>query len=607
MARLTSPVCVWGSSLPKPCRYSQDNANTCSLSSMTSFGNHHEDLPLALVSAAGGESALLRFVLEQMPVGLCVFDGDDELLFCNRRYLDLWKLPTALGARGTRFANIMAHTPGAETESSKHQPRPAPGSAGTRRREWMLTCGRRIEVVATRFPDGSCVALHEDVTERRDAEARIVYMATHDTLTGLPNRVRLREQLDAQLKRHARGEDLALLCLDLDRFKSVNDSYGHPVGDLLLKEVALRLRECTRETDNLARLGGDEFAVLQCGATQPAASTQLARRIVSAMAQPFEVAGHVLHIGASVGIALAPFDGDNAQALHKNVDLALYRAKSEGRNTFRYFEAQFDQLAQSRRDMEADLRLALSRDEFELVYQPQVAMNDNAVAGFEALLRWHHPHKGLISPVDFIPLAEETGLIVEIGRWVLMQACQEATRWAPHVRVAVNVSAVQFRRGSLQRDVLAALHASGLPASRLEIEITESVMMHDPHAAAATLNELHQHGVRIALGDFGTGYSSLSLLRSFPFDRIKIDRSFVRDLGEREDALSIIRAVVGLGNSLGMQTTVEGVETELQLRTVRAEGCGEVQGYWYSRPARAAELQALAEAINQSAALQTPA
>ncbi len=574
---------------------------------MTTSSNKHEDLPLALVSAAGGESALLRFVLEQMPVGLCVFDGDDELLFCNRRYLDTWKLPATLGARGTRFADILAQTQGAETESSKSQPQPTAGSTGTRRREWMLNCGRRIEVVATRFPDGSCVALHEDVTERRNAEARVVYMATHDMLTGLPNRVRLREELDSQLKRHARGEDLALLCLDLDRFKSVNDTYGHPIGDLLLKEVAQRLRDCARETDTLARLGGDEFAVLQCGAAQPAASTQLARRIVSAMAQPFEVAGHTLQIGASVGIARAPFDGDNALALHKNVDLALYRAKSEGRGTFRYFEAQFDQLAQRRRGMEADLRLALARGEFELMYQPQVGMSDNAVTGFEALLRWHHPSKGVISPVDFIPLAEETGLIIDIGRWVLMQACQEATHWAPEVRVAVNVSAVQFRRGSLLRDVTAALHASGLPASRLEIEITESVMLHDQHAAAATLKELHQRGVRIALDDFGTGYSSLSLLRSFPFDRIKIDRSFVRDLGQRDDALSIIRAVVGLGNSLGMQTTVEGVETELQLRTVRAEGCGEVQGYWYSRPAHAADLPALAKAINQTAALPAKA
>jgi diguanylate cyclase (GGDEF)-like protein len=571
---------------------------------MTSLTHIQEDLPLALVSAAGDETALLRYVLEQMPVGLCVFDGQDRLLFCNQRYLDLWNLPKALGARGTHFKDIMAQTHGTETQASRSQAKPVPGSAGTRRREWVLECGRCVEVVATRFSDGSCVALHEDVTERRNAEARIVYMAMHDTLTGLPNRVRLHEELETQLKRHARGEDLAVLCLDLDRFKAINDNYGHPVGDLLLKEVAARLRECTRETDTVGRLGGDEFAILQCGAEQPAASAHLAQRLIAALSEPFQVNGQALHIGASVGIAMAPFDGDNAQALHTNADLALYRAKADGRGTYCYFEPRFDQLAQARRGLEADLRLALARGQLELMYQPQMDMSQNAVTGFEALLRWHHPERGVISPLDFIPMAEETGLIIGIGRWVLMQACQEATRWAPEVRVAVNVSAVQFRWGSLLRDVNAALESSGLAPSRLEIEITESVMLDDRHAAATTLKDLHQRGVRIALDDFGTGHSSLSLLRSFPIDRIKIDRSFVRDLGERDDALSIIRAVVGLGNSLGMQTTVEGVETESQLRAVRAEGCGEVQGYWYSRPAHAADLPGLTNALNQSARLQ---
>jgi diguanylate cyclase (GGDEF)-like protein len=563
----------------------------------------HEDLPLALVSAAGGESALVRLVLEQMPVGLCVFDGDDRLLFSNRRYLDVWKLPATLGARGTHFADIMASTQGSETEQSRSQSQPETGSSGTRRREWQLSCGRRIEVVATRFPDGSCVAVHEDVTARRDAEARIVHLAMHDALTSLPNRVRLHDEFEQQLQRHARGEDLALLCLDLDRFKIVNDVHGHQVGDLLLKEVALRLRQCARETDTLARLGGDEFAILQCGAAQPAASTHLARRIVSAMAQPFHLAGQVLRIGASVGISISPFDGDTSQALHKNADLALYRAKAEGRGTFRYFEPQFDQMAQLRRGLEADLHGAVARGELELLYQPLMGAHNNRVCGFEALLRWNHPHKGVISPADFIPLAEETGLMIEIGRWVLMQACREATQWAPEVRVAVNVSAVQFLRGSLLRDVTSALQASGLAPDRLEIEITESVMLNDQNSAAATLKELHQRGVRIAMDDFGTGYSSLNLLRNFPFDRIKIDRSFVCDLGQRDDALPIIRAVVGLGRSLGIETTVEGVETELQLRTVRAEGCGEVQGYWYSRPVRAADLQALTIKLNQTAAV----
>jgi diguanylate cyclase (GGDEF)-like protein len=559
------------------------------------------DLPQLMAEANGQASALLSLVVEQLPLGLCVFDGQDRLVLCNQRYLALWDLPAALATPGTRFADIMAHTRGVETRRSQNQDQPQPGSTGTRRREWLLQSGRRIEIVTSRLPDGSCVALHEDVTEQRHAQERVVYLAMNDGLTGLANRERLHDELQTHLKRHARGEDLAVLCLDLDRFKPINDTYGHPTGDQLLKQVALRLRECSRETDTVARLGGDEFAIVQCGASQPAASTHLAKRLVQAMAEPFVVGGQTLHIGASIGIAIAPFDGDDAATLHKNADLALYRAKHDGRGTFRYFEPDFDRLAQSRRGLEADLRLAISRSEFELVYQPQMGMADNVVSGFEALLRWNHPLRGQISPADFVPLAEETGLIIEMGRWVLMQACQEATRWAPDVRVAVNVSAVQFRRGSLLRDVTRALQASGLPPSRLEIEITESVMLDEDQSVAATLRELHERGVRIAMDDFGTGYSSLSLLRSFPFDRIKIDRSFVRDLGLREGAISIIRAVVGLGNSLGMQTTVEGVETAQQLQAVRDEGCGEVQGYWFSRPVRAEELQQLTLSLNKAA------
>ena len=546
----------------------------------------------------GGDTALVRFVVEQMPLGLCVFDGHDRLLFCNQRYLDIWSLPATIAVPGTPFAEVMARTRGTETPRSRSQPQPEVGSAGTRRREWLLDDGRTVEVVVSRMPDGSCVALTEDVTQRRHDEARVVHLAMHDSLTGLPNRNQLREGFDERLIRHGRGEDLAMLCVDLDRFKAVNDSHGHLVGDRLLQEVAQRLRHCVRGTDLLARLGGDEFAVVQCGAPQPAAATKLAQRLVAALGQEYEIDGLVLHIGTSIGIAIAPFDGEDSQTLHRNADLALNRAKGDGRATFRFFEPEFDRSARARCGMEAELRLAIEREEFELLYQPQIDMTLNQVSGLEALLRWRHPVRGLVPPIEFIALAEETGLIAEIGRWVLHQACREAMRWASPVRVAVNVSAVQFRKGSLLRDVNAALLQSGLPPNRLELEITESVMLDDSAQAAAALRELHDRGVRIAMDDFGTGYSSLSLLRSFPFDRIKIDRSFVRDLGLRDDALSIIRAVVGLGRSLGMATTVEGVETEGQLQVVRAEGCDEVQGYFFSRPVNVRDLPQLLLALN---------
>jgi diguanylate cyclase (GGDEF)-like protein len=539
------------------------------------------------------EHALLRFVLEELPVGLCVFGADDRLRFSNQRYLQIWSLPAELGAPGTRFADIMAQTRGLETERSRSQPQPEPGSQGTRRREWQLHNGRIIEVVVARLPDGSCVALHEDVTEQREASARVAYLAMHDMLTGLPNRVRLREEIEHQLKRHGRGEGLAVMCLDLDRFKPVNDSFGHPVGDALLKQVAQRLRACARETDLVARLGGDEFAIVQCGGAQPAAATALARRIIDDLSRSFHLERHEVQISVSVGIAVAPFDGDDPDTLQQNADLALYRAKADGRATLRFYEPALNAIARTRHGLEADLRRALEQGEFELLYQAQVDISDQTVSGFEALLRWNHPVRGRVSPLDFIALAEETGLIVPIGRWVLAQACQEATRWPTPVRVAVNVSAMQFRHGSLLRDVENALAASGLDPNRLEIEITESVILDDNAQAVALLHELHERGVRVAMDDFGTGYSSLSLLRSFPFDRIKIDRSFVRDADTSADALSIIRAVLGLGRSLGMSTTVEGVETAAQLLAMQAEGCTEVQGYFFSRPGPAADVPQL--------------
>jgi diguanylate cyclase (GGDEF)-like protein len=548
------------------------------------------------------DNQLLRDALHELPHGLCMFDGDDRLLMANPRWREIWSLPATLAQPGTSFRAIMEATRGEETERSRDAGKPPPGSAGTRRREWRLDSGRIVEVTVARRPDGSCVALHADVTEQREAEARIAHLARHDALTGLANRNVLRETLTRQLALVDRGQELAVLCLDLDRFKPVNDTFGHAAGDTLLRGVAERLRSCVRAGDLVARLGGDEFAVVQCGAPQPGSSTALARRVIQALSQPFQLQQQQAHIGCSVGVAVAPYDGREAEDLLRAADLALYRAKDEGRGTVRYFEPEMDAEARTRRALEADLRQALERRQFVLVFQPQVDLASGLVGGMEALLRWQHPERGLVSPAEFIPLAEDTGLIVPLGAWVLEQACRAALAWPASVRVAVNVSARQFRAGALLQQVALALEASGLPPARLEVEITESVMLHETEHTLDTLRQLRASGVRVALDDFGTGYSSLGYLRRFDFDRIKIDRSFVRDLETDAGSLGIVRAVAAIARSLGIATTVEGVETAGQLRAVRQEGCTEVQGYLFSRPVAPEAVPALIERLAADAA-----
>ncbi len=539
------------------------------------------------------ENALLHDALERLPHGMSAFDSADRLVLANARYCEIWSLPPEAVRPGTSFAEIMQLTKGSETDSSRLQPALVPGSAGTRRREWQLDNGSLVEVVVARRADGSCVALHADVTALRAAQSRISFMARHDLLTGLPNRAVLREDLERALSRNKRGEELAVLCLDLDRFKPVNDTLGHAAGDALLQQVAERLLACARESDLVVRLGGDEFALVQFGTPQPASSTVLARRLIDALAQPFDLDGHSVHIGTSIGIAVAPVDGDTPDTLMRHADLAMYRAKSEGRGTLRYFEPEMDARMRARRSLEADLRLALARGEFALCYQPQFDTDSRSVTGVEALLRWHHPQRGLVLPVDFIGLAEETLQIVPIGQWVLEQACRDALAWPSHVRVAVNVSALQFRDGSLLHSVQAALKHSGLPPRRLELEITETVLLHDAKQALADLHQLRSRGVRVAMDDFGIGHSSLHTLRSFPFDRIKIDSSFVRDVATNPDTQAIIGAVAALGRGLRMHTTVEGVETAAQLQAVRAQGCAEIQGHLFSPPRPAADIAGL--------------
>ncbi|GJD97818.1 putative signaling protein [Methylobacterium iners] len=455
----------------------------------------------------------------------------------------------------------------------------------------MTLQGHLLEVSLYPVENKGWAITFEDVTTRRAAEVRADEIARQDPLTGLPNRLLLHERLKEALGRlHRNGEACAVLLIDLDRFKPVNDTLGHPMGDALLSKVADRLRSTVRPTDTVARIGGDEFVILQTGVREASDTQALARRIVDLVGRTYMVDGHLLSIGASVGVALAPNDGADVDKLLKNADLALYRAKLDGRATYRFFEPEMDARMQMRRQLELDMRQALARREFQLHYQPQLQLEGNRLIGCEALIRWQHPVRGMVSPLDFIPLAEEIGLIVPIGEWVMRQACRDAVTWPAPLSVAVNVSPAQFKSERLVEMVMSALSASGLPATRLEVEITEGVLLHESEKTLQTLHRLRELGVRVSMDDFGTGYSSLSYLRSFPFDKIKIDRSFVKDLSDKRDGEAIIRAIAGLGKSLGMTTVAEGVETPDQMERIRAEGCTDVQGYLISRPVPASEV-----------------
>jgi diguanylate cyclase (GGDEF)-like protein/PAS domain S-box-containing protein len=551
----------------------------------------------------------LRFeaAIENMTQGLAMFDGERKLIICNRRYAEVYNLPPELIRPGTTHRRILEHRVAAGAYSGRDpesyiQSRITNADEGKPSTKLLeFPDGRSVIVSHQPMPGGGWVSTHEDITERRRAEARIEHMARHDALTDLPNRVLFREQLEQHLGHLRRGEPLAVLCLDLDHFKAVNDALGHPLGDALLQAAASRIRTCLAETDTVARLGGDEFAILQVEAEQPNSATGLAQRLIGALGQPFDLDGHQVVIGTSIGIALAPFDGRDPDQLLKNADMGLYRAKSDGRGTFRFFEPEMDAKMKVRRALEVDLRKALANGEFELFYQPIVDLQHNELSGFEALLRWRHPERGMVSPAEFIPLAEEIGLITPIGEWVLRKACTDAKLWPEPIGVAVNFSPVQFKSKNLVSTVVSALATSGLPPKRLEIEITETVLIQDNETTLAVLHQLRDLGVRISMDDFGTGYSSLSYLRRFPFDKIKIDRSFIRDLARRDDSRSIVRAVTGLGSSLGMVTTAEGVETEEQLRLLRAEGCTQVQGYLLSPPKPLSEIAELIDKFGGSA------
>jgi diguanylate cyclase (GGDEF)-like protein len=536
--------------------------------------------------------------INNMSQGLCFFDATQRLIVCNDRYIEMYGLPRDRVGPGTPLAEIV---------DMRFEAGSFPAMTREEYLEWRgqvvvsavatdsiveLRDGRTFEIRHRPMPDSGWVATHEDITEQRRSKIKIEYMAHHDALTGLANRVLLNERLEQALSRADRGAMVAIHHLDLDQFKAVNDTMGHPGGDKLLRMVADRLRPLVRESDTIARMGGDEFAIVQLAA-DPADATTLAQRIISTISEPFDIDGHQAAIGASIGIAVGPGDGLSPDELLRNADLALYRAKGDGRGTFRFFEREMDLQMQARRIMEQDLRKALPAGEFELYYQPIVDLANNEINGFEALIRWNHPTQGMIAPNTFIPLAEEIGFIVPIGEWVIRQACATAALWPEDIHVAVNISAVQFRNPGLMQVIVSALAVSGLHPTRLEIEITETVLLQDKEITLATLHQLRALGVRIAMDDFGTGYSSLTYLQCFPFDRIKIDRSFITDIAENAGSLNIVRAVAALANGLGMKATAEGVETREQLDKITSEGCTEVQGFLFSHPLPAREIERL--------------
>ncbi len=547
-----------------------------------------------------------EIALQNMARGLSMFDAEQRLIVCNRTYREIFDLPERLTRRGTPLADIVRYHVKRETGSDTpedvekelkwieyHVAELARGRSFSDTRH--LKNGRIILVTNQPMPQGGWVDLQEDITEKCQAEQKITWLARHDTLTEIANRFHFRETLDSWFQELQPGAGFALHWIDLDHFKAINDTLGHPAGDALLKSVAKRLRKILRGPDVVARLGGDEFAIIQSGVTTETQAAKLAKRVLRTIGEPHHVLGRNVRVGASMGIVLAPGQGGDADELLKNADLALYRAKASGRGDYSFFKSELDEKMVHRWNMEGELRSAIAERQLELYYQPIVELRRNEITGFEALMRWHHPLLGMVPPSTFIPLAEQTSLIVGMGAWALKQACQEATTWPEHIKVTVNLSSVQFEQGDLYKDIKDALSFSGLSPDRLELEITESVLLRDDAKTHKLLHALRSLGVKFALDDFGTAYASLSYLRSFPFDKIKIDRTFIADLDnpKRKDCIAIIHAVAGLAKQMQMSTVAEGVETLDQLKTVTIAGCEEVQGYYFSKPVPAGKVKAL--------------
>ncbi|WP_247836524.1 EAL domain-containing protein [Bradyrhizobium sp. 200] len=542
------------------------------------------------------KSQHLDTAINNMTQGLLLFDSSGRLVICNRQYIDMFGLSTDVVKPGCHLHDLIRHRQELGSFVGDVDAYCArfldPGGSLVQDTVTSTPDGRTIRLIYKRSPDGGWATTLEDVTEGRRDQARIEHLAHYDALTNLPNRTLFQRHAEGLLL-ETEGREFAILYIDIDEFKRINDTLGHLIGDEFLKGVAERLRQSVGSEDFIARLGGDEFAILQHGIESAEDVHGLVARIYQALRTPFDCHGHQLSSDASIGIAIAPRDGSDLFDLLKNADLAMYAAKAAGRRTYRFFAPEMEQQANHRRELEADLRAALAQGAFELHYQPQVDLRTDGVTGCEALLRWRHPVRGMVSPADFVPVAEETGLIEEIGQWVLRTACAEAASWPANVRIAVNVSPIQFRSETLSLKVAAVLSETGLDPRRLELEITEAVLIADDDAALATLNQLRALGVHIALDDFGTGYSSLQYLQRFPFDKIKIDRSFVKEVTHNSSSASIIRAVVSIAADRNMITTAEGVETLQQRETVQNLGCTQMQGYLFSAARPAQEIRAL--------------
>jgi diguanylate cyclase (GGDEF)-like protein len=537
--------------------------------------------------------------LNNLIQGVCFFDGSRRLILANRRFAEIYGISPDAIKPGTTLEEIVerrvAVNAGPNMSAEEYLAWRGSIAVSDEPSDTIveLKNGRIISIHHRPMPDRGWVSTHEDITERLRIEERLAHMAHHDALTGLANRAMLRDHLTKLARKRTRGSTLALLCLDLDHFKQINDEYGHEAGDALLCAAARRLRRAVRHTDLVARLGSDEFVIVQTGGNQPARATAMAERLVEAFRQPFPMGDQLIPVGTSVGIAIEPANDVEPDTILTHAEIALSTAKSAGRGTFRFFEPEMDARARARRALEKDLRAALDNNELELFYQPKLDTQAEILKGFEALIRWRHPERGLVSPAEFIPLAEELGLIIPVGNQVLRQACMQAAKWPEDITVAVNLSPVQFQDSDIVAIVRDALERSGLDPVRLELEITETLLLRDTAPTLATLRELRELGVHISLDDFGTGYSSIAYLSRFPFDRIKIDQSFVRDLNVGTHALAIVRAIITLGQALGISITAEGVETLDQLAVLRAERCLEVQGYLFSRPVPEADVPAL--------------